>query len=162
MFMRSILAGVMCVFCSILWAHDSLKTTNTGQPTVGSARATVIPFADIPVFTLNGNSLQGLATSSRGVETHEVWRSSVAPGGSTPVHTHSSEEVFVILTGEGVVRVGDAVHPFKAPCTIVAPAGVEHQVTNTGDVASDSIVIVTAGSEIRNAQSQIMQLPWRQ
>src|SRR5690606_14079711 len=99
-----------------------------------TAHGVVIPHEGLPSFGNNGNELIGLATRSQGARSFEVWRSVVAPGGSTPRHVHDTEEVFVLLRGKGEMTVGDQVIKFEAPATVIAPAHVPHQLRNTGDV----------------------------
>lgn len=53
-----------------------------------------------------------------------------------PLHTHQREdEVFFVLSGEGVVRYGDAVYAIRAGDCIACPAGtgIAHQIANTSD-----------------------------
>lgn len=126
------------------------------------ARPAVIAHGGLKSFTNNGNTLVGIATRSQGANSFEVWRSSVAPGGSTPLHKHETEEVFIVLRGQGEVQVGDQVIQFKAPATVIAPAGVPHQLRNTGDEPTDQIVIVGVGSAIYGADGNVLNLPWRQ
>jgi uncharacterized cupin superfamily protein len=55
-----------------------------------------------------------------------------------PFHCHHvNEELFVILDGTGVVRIGDADHPVRAGIVIACPPGgpeTAHQLINTGEV----------------------------
>jgi uncharacterized cupin superfamily protein len=57
----------------------------------------------------------------------------VAPGGcSSPFHCHSAEEeLFVVLAGEGTVRLGDERQPVKAGHVLARPpaTGIAHQFT---------------------------------
>jgi len=140
-------------------AHDtSDESADASLPGV----AVVIPHADLKAYGNNGNSLVGLATRSHGAQSFEIWRSSVAPGGSTPLHTHETEEVFIVLRGKGEMQVGDEIIEFEAPATVIAPAGIAHQLRNTGDVPTDQIVVVGIDSEIHGPDGKLMQLPWRQ
>jgi uncharacterized cupin superfamily protein len=54
-----------------------------------------------------------------------------------PLHNHHvNEELFVILAGHGVRRVGDTEHPVRAGDVIAAPPGgkdTAHQIINTSD-----------------------------
>jgi uncharacterized cupin superfamily protein len=54
-----------------------------------------------------------------------------------PLHSHHvNEELFVILTGTGVRRVGDDEHPVRAGDVIAAPPGgpdTAHQIINTSE-----------------------------
>lgn len=56
----------------------------------------------------------------------------VDPGRRIPPHTHSSEEIFVVLAGEGVVTAGDQQWSASAGATAVAPAFTPHGWENTG------------------------------
>lgn len=121
----------------------------------------VIDHNDIPTFRNNGNSLQGLATAKLGTTQYEVWHSSIAAGSCTPKHSHETEEIFIFLKGEGKAIVGGEEVFYQAPCTLVLPPGIEHQIFNTGEVATDHFVILGSGSKIVNAEGQEMRLPWR-
>jgi len=140
--------------------HADAGHTPADQPAASGPR--VIPHAELRTFENAGAKLTGIATRKLGATQVEVWRSSIAAGARTPVHTHASEEVFIVLSGRGVVHVGDSALPFEAPTTVIAPAGVAHWVENTGDVPTDQIVVVGAGSEITDADGRVMALPWRQ
>lgn len=61
----------------------------------------------------------------------------VEPGKKAfPFHTHHmSQEMFIILEGEGTYRFGDKDYPIKPMDVLAAPAGgaeVAHQIINTG------------------------------
>ena len=59
----------------------------------------------------------------------------VDPGHRIPLHTHSAEEIFVVLAGEGVVRAGDEQWTASAGALAVAPAFTPHGWENTFGVA---------------------------
>ena len=56
----------------------------------------------------------------------------VDPGKRIPLHTHSSEEIFVVLAGEGIVTAGEAQWSASAGAVAVAPAFTPHGWENTG------------------------------
>lgn len=144
--------------------HEPAPSAAAGSHAVGGStppEGHIVPHAGLKTFRNTGASLVGLATPSLGAAEVEVWRSSIAAGARTPVHTHDSEEVFIILAGRGVAHVGDQALPFEAPATLIAPAGVPHWVENTGTEPTDQIVVVRPGSAIKDADGQIMDLPWR-
>ena len=63
----------------------------------------------------------------------------VAPGKQAyPFHSHwHNDEVFVILAGEGDLRLGTAHHPLRSGDVVGCPAGgpdTAHAITNTGRV----------------------------
>jgi uncharacterized cupin superfamily protein len=64
---------------------------------------------------------------------------SVPPGKRAfPFHSHRvNEEMFLVLSGRGQLRLGEAVHPLRAGDVVACPAGgpeTAHQIINTGDV----------------------------
>lgn len=126
-----------------------------------SEEAIVISHDNLPSYGKAGARLTGLATASMGAKQHEVWRSSLAPGECTPIHTHDTEETFIYLSGKGKVVMNGQETYFEAPCTVICPPNVEHQFFNVGDEPSDHIVILTINSTIVDHDQVVMHLPWR-
>ena len=56
----------------------------------------------------------------------------VDPGKRIPLHTHSSEEIFVVVAGTGVVTVGEEQWTASAGAVAVAPAFAPHGWENRG------------------------------
>lgn len=54
-----------------------------------------------------------------------------------PFHSHRvNEEMFLVLSGEGEIRIGDARHPIRTGDVIACPAGnatTAHQIVNSSD-----------------------------
>lgn len=98
---------------------------------------------------------------SSGSKEFEVWRSSIGAFAKTPKHKHESEEVFVFYKGKGKALIGDQEVFFEAPCTLVLPANIEHQIINTEDIPTDHIAIIKVQSKIYDATNKEMHLPWR-
>lgn len=72
----------------------------------------------------------------------------VAPGRSAyPFHSHrANDELFLVLAGQGVLRLGPARHPVKAGDLIGCPAGdasTAHQLVNTGGAELRYLAIAT-------------------
>lgn len=141
--------------------HAAGATRPEPSDGVRAARGVVVPHGELQAFENNGNELVGVATPSLGAQEHEVWRSRVAVGSKTPLHTHESEEIFVFLKGQGKALIGDRELEFRAPATVIAPAGVAHQFINTGSEPTEALVIVRIGSRIVDAQGEPLDLPWR-
>jgi len=131
------------------------------QPSTNATATKVIPHKAIKAFRNNGNTIKGIATAAHGASEFEVWRTSVKSGGSTPLHTHDSEETFIFLKGEGKAIIGGKTIHFSAPSTLIAPANIPHQYFNTGKEDSDAIVVIKIGSKIFNHEHKEMHLPWR-
>lgn len=64
----------------------------------------------------------------------------IAPGTSNEYHKHAHESLFVILQGEGEVRVGDAWSPVKAGGVAFVPRWIFHQTRNAS--ATEELVIL--------------------
>ncbi len=57
----------------------------------------------------------------------------IPPGAITHLHKHlNSEEIYHILSGKGVITLGDEQFGFKEGDTIAVPPGTPHKVRNTG------------------------------
>jgi len=56
----------------------------------------------------------------------------VDPGKRIPPHTHTADEVFVVLQGRGIVTAGDEQWEASAGALAVAPAFARHSWENTG------------------------------
>lgn len=110
---------------------------------------------------LPGLEHQTLAGQQDGLKSFEVWRQTIAPQSTTPVHRHDCEEVIVILGGSGVCKFEDRELPFKADQTLVIPPNVVHQICNDGH--EDLYIIATLAMspvKVETADGQAMPLPW--
>jgi len=90
---------------------------------------------DVPAQDMPGRKLQWLVTP----DTLGVEKIGIAimdcPAGSTvrPLHTHiDTEEVLLILDGEGEAWVDDETAFFKKGDAVLLPANSKHMVRNTG------------------------------
>jgi quercetin dioxygenase-like cupin family protein len=63
---------------------------------------------------------------------HTVVYLEVDPGKRIPLHTHTADEIFVVLQGSGIVTAGDQQWAASAGSVAVAPAFVKHGWDNTG------------------------------
>ena len=65
------------------------------------------------------------------------------PGSHAPLHVHSREdETFYLITGQLEARVGDERAVLRAGDCIFLPRGIPHQLTNTGSVAAQVIMLI--------------------
>lgn len=134
------------------------------EPARKTRSGTVVTrLTEVRDFTLAGNQMYGLATPRHGAREVEVWLSRVDPEAETPVHSHSTEEVVVILRGRGEVRrIGAETNTFEAPCTLILPPFELHQIANTGREILELIAAMPAGSRIYDQHGIEMALPWRE
>lgn len=66
----------------------------------------------------------------------QTWE--LSPGGSEGMHTHEPgeqglDELYLVLAGTARMRVDDAVHDLGPGDSVLASAGTEHDLVNTGD-----------------------------
>lgn len=123
----------------------------------------VARLADVQEFELGGNTMYGLATPAGGAREVEVWMQRSHPDAETPIHSHSAEEVLVVLRGRGEARrIGKETVTFEAPCTIILPGHELHQVANTGRELLEIIAVLPAGSKVYDERGVEMMLPWRE
>jgi methionyl-tRNA synthetase len=62
-----------------------------------------------------------------------VGRAVVEPGGATEPHDHEDHEMFVFVSGHGVLTVDGEEREVGPEVTALLPAGSRHQVRNTSD-----------------------------
>jgi quercetin dioxygenase-like cupin family protein len=55
------------------------------------------------------------------------------PGATLPLHTHTVEDTFVVLSGTGKFTLGDETFSLEPGMAVLAPAGVKHGCTNDSD-----------------------------
>jgi mannose-6-phosphate isomerase-like protein (cupin superfamily) len=68
-----------------------------------------------------------------GVEGLAVGMTILAPGKSSSFHSHDGEcETWLIVSGEGEVRVGDEREPVGPESVVFLPRNLKHQIINTG------------------------------
>ena len=114
-----------------------------------------------PKHNLPGLEHQTLAGAQDGLRSFEVWRQTIAPHSTTPLHRHDCEEVIIALGGSGVCKFEDRELPFNADQTLVIPANVVHQICNNGN--EDLFIIATlamAPVKVESADGAAMPLPW--
>jgi quercetin dioxygenase-like cupin family protein len=134
-----------------------------GEPARKYNQDVVTRWADVREFELQGNRMYGLATPSRGARQIEVWLSRVEPEAETPVHSHSDEEVIVVLRGRGEARrIGRETTTFEAPCALILRANELHQLANTGREVLELIASMPTGTRIFDQHGVEMALPWRE
>ena len=67
----------------------------------------------------------------------------VESGAGQPLHRHAAEQVYVLVRGQGRMRVGDESVELRAGDLALAPGGELHGIENTGD---ELLVYVSAAT----------------
>ena len=70
-----------------------------------------------------------------GADGVSVLESRAPRGDSPPMHVHGEDEIFHVLDGTMLVRIGDEEHIVKAGETLLAPGGVAHSYRVDSDEA---------------------------
>lgn len=89
----------------------------------------------VPVFTTKDGSeiRELLAHRNSCIRNQTLAEARLPVGGSTTPHHHvKTEEIYYILEGQGLVRLGDDVREVTAGDAIAIPPGAVHQIANTG------------------------------
>jgi quercetin dioxygenase-like cupin family protein len=101
----------------------------------------------IALETPGGNQTSGIATPEHGAREVSVIRQIQQPGGHNPPHYHDREEVLILCTGQVQVTVEQTTVELAAGDSLVVPAGVLHQLANTGAAPAEWLLI--AASPVR-------------
>ena len=91
--------------------------------------------SDAPALSRNGGLVSHILHSQRDASETDLtitWVD-VEPGARQVRHEHDPEQVYVIITGEGVMSVGDDERAVEAGDLVHIPANTEHGLENTGD-----------------------------
>ena len=108
----------------------------------------VIRGSEYKEFELMGNHMLGLATRGRGAQEVPVWRGRSDPGAATPPHYHDHEEVLVILSGSGKVKIqGDQVLVSSGDVVIVPPRTHHELAADEQGEGLDAIAVLPAGTK---------------
>jgi mannose-6-phosphate isomerase-like protein (cupin superfamily) len=67
----------------------------------------------------------------------------IAPGRNNELHKHAHESIFVVLEGEGAVRIGDRWSPVKMGDVAFVPRWIAHQTRNTSSERELVILAIT-------------------
>jgi quercetin dioxygenase-like cupin family protein len=114
-------------------------------------------------FELMGNHMLGLATLMRGANEVAVWRGRTEPGATTPRHYHDHEEVIVILSGTGKVRIeADEVSISSGDVAILPPLRHHELAADERGEGLDAIAVLPAGTKTYRPNGEELELPWAQ
>ncbi len=89
----------------------------------------------VPAFiTKDGSEVRELlAHRNSCIARQTLAEARVPPGGITSLHYHrQAEEIYYLLAGQGLMRLGDQTRPVGPGDAVAIPPGALHQITNTG------------------------------
>ena len=97
----------------------------------GAARPRLTELGDCPVETTGDRRFRVLFGPGNGCEAATQFVGEIPPG-RAPLHSHTYDEVVLVLAGEGVLHTGPAEHPIAPGACIHLPPGQRHCLENTG------------------------------
>ena len=121
----------------------------------------IIDHKAVQTFELPGLVHRTLAGERQGVGGMAVWLQTIVPGGATPVHYHPCEEVVVVLSGGGECSFDGRVERFGADSTLIIPAEVVHQITNTSREPMELLAVFgEVPPPVLTPDGEPLALPW--
>lgn len=90
----------------------------------------------IPFITLDGSRIREIVhPDSSGAVNQSLAEASLGAGQATSRHTHdTSEEIYYIINGSGLIHVGGEESVVVKDDAVVIPPGIEHYIENIDDV----------------------------
>jgi quercetin dioxygenase-like cupin family protein len=115
-----------------------------------------------PVVEVHGNFLRGVAVAATGARESEIWAIRMAPGASTPPHTHDAEELVYVLAGELTAQVDGSESVAGAGEVLVVPAGALHQLHNRGTMEIEKFAVLgKVGARTFLPDGTPFETPWQ-
>ncbi|NIM45583.1 MAG: cupin domain-containing protein [Nitrososphaeria archaeon] len=93
--------------------------------------------------TIPGFTLQKIVLSENVLVDYDV----MEPRRGTPIHRHPSEEIWFIVRGKGFIKVRGKRYEFEEHDFLYVPAGVEHQLVNTGEGTLEYVAVLSPPME---------------
>ena len=105
-----------------------------------------------------------LARAELGSEQSTIHENIVNPGAVVPWHTHSCEEILVILEGLARCHTNDGAIDYEPGDVVIMPANEEHTIENIGEAPvrqlcffpSANVVTTWRSSEVYEGQSLVL------
>jgi mannose-6-phosphate isomerase-like protein (cupin superfamily) len=111
---------------------------------------------DAPAYkTLDGSLIRELMHPDvHGNRSQSLAEATIRPGQATQLHRHGqTEEIYYILSGEGLMVVGDEKQTVRVGDAVLIPPGVWHRVTNTGLV--NLVLLCCCSPAYRHADTEL-------
>jgi len=99
--------------------------------------------------TKDGSEIRELlAHRNSSIRNQTLAEARLPPGAGTVAHHHvKTEEIYYLLEGEGLMRVGDQTCEVGVGDAIAIPPGMVHQITNTGQYGLKFLCCCAPGYE---------------
>jgi len=100
---------------------------------VHSSDVPPIPSDKVGISGAEGLSVRPLVTQADGAQTYSMTLLELAPGGSTPKHSHQRDEEIFVRTGNGTVKYADKEASVSPGSVLYIGPNEDHQFLNTTD-----------------------------
>ena len=142
---RAFWLTLLCLLVSTATPQEKPRAADT--PTVPDPASLVTDSARLPKETSAWGSLQWLCNAKLSPGAAQtVGLAEILPGQRNPVHYHPNcEEVLYMISGHGQHSFDGRVVELKAGMTIRIPAGVKHNLTNTGKEPIRTLISFSSG-----------------
>jgi mannose-6-phosphate isomerase-like protein (cupin superfamily) len=102
-----------------------------------------------PFVTKDGSEIRELlAHRNSCLKNQTLAEARLAPGARTTAHHHAkTEEIYYLLEGRGLMRVGDEAREVGPGDAIAIPPGAVHQISNTGSTTLKFLCCCAPGYE---------------
>ncbi|GIG70764.1 cupin domain-containing protein [Phytomonospora endophytica] len=116
---------------------------------------------DAPSHQIGPTVGRNLATPSRGAKDVSVWTLTLQPGPGLP-HKLTSEETFVLISGELTAETGGEKFLMSPGDAFIAQADTLFSISNTGDTPAVVTACALPGVQAILADGTLLPPPWAQ
>lgn len=136
---------LLCLF--VLPATAQEKPVSSPPPTAPDLASLVTDSAQLPLEKSAWGTLQWLCSAKLSPGAAQtVGLAEIFPGQRNPVHYHPNcEEVLYMISGQGQHTFDGRVIELRAGMTIRIPAGVKHNLINTGQEPVKTLISFSSG-----------------
>jgi len=120
----------------------------------------VLPAPETPTHDIGAARFTALATPTSGSTDTSVWLVEIDAGAPATPHELTREEVFVVLAGRAVVRIGDRDQEARVGDAIVVPAAVPFALAPAGDEPLRALCCLPVGGQARLPGGEPFTPPW--
>jgi quercetin dioxygenase-like cupin family protein len=115
-----------------------------------------------PTHELPGTRFTALASPARGTVDTSVWQVEISPGTPPTPHSLTREEVFAVLSGTALVRIGDEHAKAQPGDAIVVPADTPFELSCAGQEPMRALCCLPVGGQAMLADGSTFVPPWAQ
>lgn len=115
-----------------------------------------------PTHELPGTRFTALVAPSTGSREICLWRVEIAPGTPATPHEVTREEIFLILSGQASVQIGEETVAAGTGAAVIVPANTRFAIANAGETALTMLACLPVGGQAKLPQGEPFTPPWAQ